>query len=422
MIAGMILVLFIVCFCIGKAIELGVKKIHKKKDPKAETEQITETETEEDMQKLLDQAKAQALTYNYDGAMKILQDADHYDSSEELQKAAAEYQAQKDACVEIKPEDVTHIFYHSLVADPAKAFIPGEDGYDGWQQWMTTVDEFDKITQSMYDRGYVLVGIHDLVKKSKDASGNVKLEPQSIYLPEGKKAFVLSLDDLSYYHTYDNHGVASRLVLDQEGKPICEYIQDDGSVVLGDYDVVPRMDTFLEKHPDGCYRGARGTIALTGYDGVLGYRTDGAYSEEHNKMPDVYFADYLQMNWLEEHPDFNWDKEVADAKKVADAMKADGWTFASHTWGHKNIAETSYDNLVRDTERWLDYVGPIVGETDTIIFAHGADITPSGKYSTDDEKYGIRPLLQCRFRTVSVLCYRGLPASGQKESGWIPDL
>lgn len=103
----------------------------------------------------------------------------------------------------IAPEDVTHVFYHTLVVDPSKAFNPDLDGYAGWQQWMTTISEFDEITQEMYDRGYVLVSIHDLIKKTTNEDGSVTIEPNNIYLPEGKKAFVLSLDDLCYYHTYD---------------------------------------------------------------------------------------------------------------------------------------------------------------------------------------------------------------------------
>ena len=42
-------------------------------------------------------------------------------------------------------------------------------------------------------------------------------------LPPGKKAYVLSLDDLSYYHSYDGRGIASKMVLDENGKPDCEY-------------------------------------------------------------------------------------------------------------------------------------------------------------------------------------------------------
>lgn len=68
---------------------------------------------------------------------------------------------------------------------------------------------------------------------------------------------------------------------------------------------------------------------MTGYNGVLGYRTDIAYKTGENLQDD-------QKKFLEDNPDFDYDQDVADATKVADAMKAEGWEFASHTWGHMN--------------------------------------------------------------------------------------
>ncbi len=59
---------------------------------------------------------------------------------------------------------------------------------------------------------------------------------------------------------------------------------------------------------------------------------------------------------------------------VATAMRENGWEFASHTWGHINPLAAGYDATVRDTERWLTYVSPIIGGTDILIFAFGADI------------------------------------------------
>lgn len=353
-------------------------------ETESETEPVPQTENHEAE---IAEADRLAAMYDYDSAIALLKGMEDYGLNNALQIRVAKYEKEKASCVAINPEDVTHIFYHSLVVDPAKAFDPDKEGYDGWQQWMTTISEFDKITQSMYDRGYVLVSIHDLIKKTTAEDGTVTIEPNQILLPEGKKAYVMSLDDLSYYHTYDNRGVASRIVLDEEGKPTCEYIQDDGTVVQGDYDAVPRLDTFIEEHPDASYRGAKGIIALTGYNGVLGYRTDGTYDEAHNTNSDVYYMDDLQKEWLSRHPDFNWEEECAQAKKVADAMKADGWEFASHTWGHKEVGEASYEELVRDTERWFEYVSPIIGETDTIIFAHGQDIAGGEGYDESNEKY-----------------------------------
>lgn len=85
---------------------------------------------------------------------------------------------------------------------------------------------------------------------------------------------------------------ASKIVLDENGKPTCEYIQADGTTVTGAYDCIPLLDQFLEEHPDGAYHGARGTIALTGYNGILGYRTDIAYKTRENLTAD-------QQAWLD---------------------------------------------------------------------------------------------------------------------------
>ena len=110
-----------------------------------------------------------------------------------------------------------------------------------------------------------------------------------------------------------------------------EYVEDDGSVSVGDYDMVPLIDRFVEKHPDFSYRGAKGILALTGYNGILGYRTDESYETRPADL------DENKVQWLDAHPDFSLEKERAAAKKVADAMKAEGWEFASHTWGHQNV-------------------------------------------------------------------------------------
>ena len=173
----------------------------------------------------------------------------------------------------------------------------------------------------------------------------MRFEKAEIMLPPDKKAFVLSLDDLSYYHSYSGYGFASKMILDENGKPKCEYIQRDGTTVVGDYDVVPLMDKFIEEHPDASYRGAKGTIALTGYNGILGYRTDISYQTRPADL------DTDKLKWLDEHPDFDLETERANAKKVADAIKAEGWKFASHTWGHLKVGEASMERLRADTEK-----------------------------------------------------------------------
>lgn len=171
--------------------------------------------------------------------------------------------------------------------------------------------------------------------------------------------------------------MADRLVLDENGEVKAAYTEDDGTVSIGDYDMVPLIDSFVKEHPDFSYRGAKGTLAMTGYNGVLGYHTDIDYKVKENLLPD-------QEEWLNAHPEFDYDADVEQAKKVAEAMKENGWVFASHTWGHKNVADAALDEIKTDTEKWKSYVEPILGPTNIIIFAFGADIGGAQPYTTEN--------------------------------------
>ena len=144
---------------------------------------------------------------------------------------------------------------------------------------MTTASEFLKMMQSMYDRGYVLVRIHDLAYETTDENGQPKFVYGDIMLPEGKQPFVMSQDDVCYYPYMDGDGFASRIVIGEDGKPTCEMVMDDGTVSTGSYDLVPLLEDFIQEHPDFSYKGARAIIAFTGYEGILGYRTASSYSD-----------------------------------------------------------------------------------------------------------------------------------------------
>ena len=133
-------------------------------DPETGDASEEETVTKED---LIDQADALAMTYDYDGAINLLQSAEGAATDPDMISKVSEYTASKNACVRVDINQVTHIFYHSLVVDPQKAFFQDNKQTEGFCEWMTTVDEFNKITQQMYDNGYVLVGLHDLVKQTR---------------------------------------------------------------------------------------------------------------------------------------------------------------------------------------------------------------------------------------------------------------
>ena len=344
-----------------------------------EGEQTDNEDTEEADEKQenpMEQAALMAVQYDYDGAIELLKSQPDYESNTDMQSAVSDYENTKATCTEYPLEQITHVFFHTLIKDTARAF-DGDSDSNGYNQYMTTIDEFNKIIQSMYDKGYVMVSIYDMA--TADENGN--MNAGEILLPPGKVPFVLSQDDVCYYHYMDGDGFATKLIVDEEGKIRNEYVEDDGSISVGDYDMVPLIDRFVEEHPDFSYRGAKGIVALTGYNGILGYRTDSSYETR----PDDLDAD--KVKWLDEHPDFNLNTERENAARVAQAMKDEGWLFASHTWGHQNVSQISLERLQADTQKFKENVDPLIGGTDIIIFAFGADLTSVEDYSGEKFEY-----------------------------------
>ncbi len=336
-------------------------------------------------EELVANAKAKAVQYDYQGAINLLNTAENAEGDSEIAGLIAEYQAAQDALVATDPHNVTHIFFHTLVVDPDRGFslndTPGwNNGTEGFCEWMTTVDEFNRIMQQMYDRGFVLISLYDMVEENVGADGVTYITPKNIMLPEGKTPFVLSLDDLSYYHSYDGRGCATRMIVGEDGTPTCEYVDPNGNTQVGSYDCVPLLDDFIDEHPDFSYKGAKGTIAFTGYNGILGYRTDYCYRDRVELTSD-------QEAWLAIHPEYDWNTECANAKAVADSLRADGWTFASHTWGHMHIGDADYSRVVADTDKWMEFVKPLLGDCDIVIFAHGQDLPGWGAEYADSEKF-----------------------------------
>ena len=184
-------------------------------------------------------------------------------------------------------------------------------------------------------------------------------------LPEGKKPFVMSQDDVCYYEYMEGDGFASRIVIGDDGKPTCEMVMDDGTVSVGSYDLIPLLEDFIQEHPDFSYKGARAVIAFTGYNGILGYRTDEAYRDSN--------------------PNLEEDREMA--KKVAQCLRNNGWELASHSWGHKNMGEMAMDNFRTDTDKWESQVESLIGPTDIILFPYGSDIGDWRGYSPDNERF-----------------------------------
>lgn len=132
-------------------------------------------------------------------------------------------------------------------------------------------------------------------------------------LPEGKKPFVMSQDDVCYYPYMDGDGFAKRIVIGENGKPACEMVMDDGTTSTGSYDLIPLLEDFIQEHPDFSYKGARAIIAFTGYEGILGYRTASSYQDSP-----TYEADRGNTD-LNNGGKVSWYRRSACAKEAGTA-------------------------------------------------------------------------------------------------------
>ncbi len=319
----------------------------------------------------IEKAAVMAAMYDYDGAIETLKAIPKYETREDLKTTVKQYETERDKLV--KWEDntkISHLFVHSLIVDTSRAFRKGSSQPVGYNRYMTTVGEFKAMLESLYEREYVLVSMHDIAERYVDTDGAEKLRKKAIYLPEGKKPFVLSQDDVNYYAYMDNDGFADRLVIGDDGRPTCQYTDTDGNVSYGEYDVLPIVDNFLLEHPDFSYRGAKGILAVTGYEGALGYDTGWHMYDLDN--PDE--AAKLKA-------------EQEKVKKVAEAIKADGWEFASHSYTHTDMKKNSFDKVVYDTDKWEREVEPLLGETDLYIYPFGSDICDWKGYKGDKYEY-----------------------------------
>ncbi|MDD3278858.1 MAG: polysaccharide deacetylase [Lachnospiraceae bacterium] len=357
-----VILLRIVLLCVFAAIILSIVFGVRSCNRKIAAAKTLETQHTELMKSLKDIssdpmecARALAARYDYDTALKVLTTTTDYQSNAEMVAAVQEYQAAKQTLVSVDVMTVEQLTFHSLIVDEnhAAAMAGNDATVAAANQNTMSVTAFNQYLQQLYDQGYVLVRMSDIATFTEDADGSKKMKKGEILLPEGKKPLVLSQEDVTYSATLAGAGYGTRMILGEDGTPVTEYKLGDGSVASGDYDVVPCLDTFIEQHPDFSYRGARGILALKGADGFLGYRTE----EEKNS-----------------------------AKTLIEALKDEGWEFASNGYGDVSYAST-FDQFQADVDSWQEQTGKWLGDVNILLYPYGVDIGSWTDYGSDDQKY-----------------------------------
>ena len=365
MIAGLAIVL-VLSFAIG-AVSNAIDRAQAEKLQKqqlAEQESIAADLMENEGKRLLEEAERLAMGYNYQEAADLL-DTFQGEPSQEMTAKRAEYINAKSMLVEHQdPTLIPNLSFHVLVHDMNRAKADQELGGQYNRNFVTTA-EFTKILEQLYLNNYVLVNFDSFVSSNSVDGMSSSLFSVPILLPEGKKPVMITETMVNYY-TYmidsNNDGIAdsggdgfaSRLVVDANGAIKAEYVDENNVTQVGNYDLVPILEDFIEQHPDFSYKGARATLAVSGSQGIFGYRIQSETMA--NKGQDVY------------------NEQVLGATKIVEALKAKGYRLACYTYSDKDYKGISAAQVQEDIQKWKSQIAPVIGELDTIVFAKASDI------------------------------------------------
>ena len=312
----------------------------------------------------LNTAAIQAAGYDYQGAIDTL---DAYKTAdrgltEEMTAARAQYaEAVNNLVIWDDPTAIPNLSFHVLIADPSRAYA--DSLASSYKSNFVTTEQFASILDQLHAGGYVLVNLDSFLTETADGKPTV----HPIYLPEGKKPIMIT-ETLVNYFAYmvdsDNDGkadakgagFANKLIL-QDGKVQAAYVDATGNELVGDYDLVPILNTFIEANPDFSYHGAKAILAVTGDEGVFGWRN------------------------------------ASEAKDVVDALRADGYQIASNSYGNLNYGASSIDAIKADLSKWTQDVAPALGDVDILVVARGGELATTSSQFQAVRDAGFRYIL-----------------------------
>ncbi len=346
-------------FIIGGVVRTISNNNERKQNELAASEQAASEaiRLEEEARRIREEAGVMAAGYDFESAIALIDSfSGNIGSFPELLEARSQYAQTQSQMVEISDfTNIPNLSFHVLIADSATAFNSEPYGPKYLQNFVT-IDEFSKILEQLYENGYVLVNFDDFIEEIPDASGDVTFQTKSIKLPTGKKPIMIT-ETLVNYFPYmvdsdddgqpdaDGDGFACKLVV-RDGKITSQRVNSAGETVYGAYDLVPILNEFIEEHPDFSYRGARATLAVTGSDGIFGYRLKNADADEINAC-----------------------------KQLVQALRDEGYLLACNSYQNISYATINATDIQADLEKWSNDITPVIGDVDILVYALGSDIS-----------------------------------------------
>jgi hypothetical protein len=258
-----------------------------------------------------------------------------------------------------------HVFFHNLIAYPDIA-AGNSYGRNLFHDCLTPL-EFSRILTALYENDYVLINLEEYISERVDDNDNIIAILLPVFVPEGKTPLVISFDDLNYSSRNLGKGTVDKIILDENGKLASYTRMSDGTEIIShENEIIPMLNAFIAEHSDFSPFGARAILALTGFDGILGYRTQ---RDSPNRA-----------------------SEIAAVRPIIAALKAEGYTFASHSYGHIYVDSVDLSRVQSDTFNWENEVATLVGHSPIYAFPYGESV------SRDDPKLTV--LKEYRFKMV----------------------
>lgn len=361
------------------------------------SQQQAQEKLEQEVADLIEDAETYAKDYDYAQAIETLDRfSGDMNKFPEMTALRQQYEEAKQTMVLWEDNSkVLNLSFQLLIADPERAFTDETYGVSYKNNFITTT-EFANILQQLYENDYILISLDDIYHIETDELGQTYLSSKELYLPQGKKPVIITQTQVNY-NTYmidsdgdklpdkDGDGFASKLMIDANGNLTCEMVNNDGSVTTGAYDLVPILDSFVETHDDFSYKGAKAVLAVTGYDGLFGYRTTAAAGE--------FFGEDQRQT------------EIEQATAVMQQLRDTGYDIACYTYENIGYGDSEIDAIDADLSGWTTEVTPILEGVDIFVFAKSDIANASAIYS--GEKYN--KLAALGFKYFIGFCDNGTP-------------
>lgn len=327
-----------------------------------ESKAKVQQEMEEEAKALVKEADKFAASCEFDKALAHLDTfAGNPEEFDVIQEAKERYENGESHLVPVADISQVKCLSFSELLLSSSVFTGAKD--DGNRLLYITVDEFNRILQQLYENDYMLVDIYDLFTTGQNEDGSVKIQPNDLRLPQGKKPIMLVNTQAA--------GYARKLVLTEDGSFVSEYTDGDKQLT-GSVDFVPLLEDFIRSNPGFSYKGSRAMLALTGHKGLFGY--------------DI--------------------SETAEITRIAQALTERGYILSCNTFGNLAYGYSKLAEIQEDVSNWNISAVPLIGQTEVLVYARGSDIY-DGKDSYFGSKY--EALFDAGFHYYLGICYNSNP-------------